>query len=57
MKELPVDILRNEISKFIEKQIMKPKSDTNFYICAFENVQAHITSRTNEIEVVDSIEK
>ena len=37
MKELPVDILKNQISKFIQKKIIKPKSDTNFYICAFEN--------------------
>ena len=55
MNQLELSVLSEIVRNWIQIQIRKSKSNTNFYIVALENLDDFI-QKQNEVEVVDFIE-
>ena len=57
MDWLSLDILVNIVSPWLQKQIMKSKTDKTFFLIGFELLQDFINTKKNTVEVIDSIEQ
>ena len=57
MELLSLDTLVNIVSPWVQKQIMKSKTDKTYFLVGFELLLDFIDSQKNSVEVIDSIEQ